>query len=160
MQKFLDDLLSIQWWFGVVLVGILIHLASAFLKPHIDSLLSSTSSWWTRHNDKRKKRFEESVANIRQNTLEETRALFGEMRNRMRSVHAMLAGVMSFLFGLTVQVVPEFNAMSLLARRAFPLVFFLLGTMLFGLSQLSYARAIEIKETIFAARKKNGNVAA
>jgi predicted histidine transporter YuiF (NhaC family) len=43
MTKLLSDLASLYWWVSVVLVGLLINLASAYLKPRLDSWLSQRS---------------------------------------------------------------------------------------------------------------------
>src|ERR1041385_3530437 len=46
MRDFIGNLGSLSWWFSVVLVGILINLAAAYLKPRIDLSWSDFYSRW------------------------------------------------------------------------------------------------------------------
>jgi hypothetical protein len=41
-----NEMLTLYWWFSVVIVGILVNLASGYLKAPIDKILSSWSSRW------------------------------------------------------------------------------------------------------------------
>ncbi len=44
MKEFLDSLGSISWWLSVVVVGVLVHLVSTYLKSRLDSSLSRRSA--------------------------------------------------------------------------------------------------------------------
>lgn len=44
MVELLDDMLSARWWIGVVVVGFVINLSSAYVKPWLDAKLSRYSS--------------------------------------------------------------------------------------------------------------------
>lgn len=46
MEEFIKSLSSPSWWIGVVIVGIVINIASAYLKNPIDKVLIHTSSSW------------------------------------------------------------------------------------------------------------------
>ncbi len=46
MTEFVHDVTSFHWWLGVVLVGVLINLASDYLKPRADGILGSLSTWY------------------------------------------------------------------------------------------------------------------
>jgi hypothetical protein len=48
------DLSSPYWWVSVVIVGILINLASAYLKPKLDTRLSRASTWWRTRSEAQK----------------------------------------------------------------------------------------------------------
>lgn len=39
MQDFLKDIQTISWWLEVIMIGLLVNLASDYLKPLLDSLL-------------------------------------------------------------------------------------------------------------------------
>ena len=53
MEKFLLDVLSIYWWASVVIVGLLINLASAYIKAPLDRRIGSASHWWRRRSERR-----------------------------------------------------------------------------------------------------------
>lgn len=51
MQQFLADVQSPSWWAGVVIVGIVINVVSAYLKAPIDAALARHSSWWRNRSE-------------------------------------------------------------------------------------------------------------
>jgi hypothetical protein len=52
MKDILESLSSPVWWFTTVVFGLLINVASSYLKRPIDGLFSGTSRWWRRRSDK------------------------------------------------------------------------------------------------------------
>ncbi len=64
MEDFLQNLSSPSWWFGVALVGFLINLASAYLKPVVDNIASRVSSSRKRAIEKERQLFEDRVCQL------------------------------------------------------------------------------------------------
>lgn len=56
MDEFTKLLVSPLWWLSVVVVGILINLASAYLKPRLDETFSRSSLWWRNRSEEAKRR--------------------------------------------------------------------------------------------------------
>jgi hypothetical protein len=57
MEEMFKAITSPAWWVGVVIVGILINLAAAYLKPRIDEAAASVSlRWATRTEEQRRQR--------------------------------------------------------------------------------------------------------
>ncbi|WP_217511846.1 hypothetical protein [Vibrio metschnikovii] len=58
-SSFFSNLGSLDWWIGVVVVGLIINVFSAYLKPALDSFLSKLSYKWAsrskRNAEERKK---------------------------------------------------------------------------------------------------------
>jgi len=49
------------WWVSAVVVGIIINLASDYLKPYIDKILATVSSRWKARVERKSVEFEELV---------------------------------------------------------------------------------------------------
>jgi hypothetical protein len=49
MQKFITEIATWYWWLSVVLVGLVINLVSAYLKPWIDG-------WWSNRSERARAR--------------------------------------------------------------------------------------------------------
>ena len=60
MQEFLDNITSISWWFGVVVVGIFTSLISFSLAPKIEVWLSHISRRSREKSEKKKTRLGDS----------------------------------------------------------------------------------------------------
>jgi hypothetical protein len=57
MQEVLDTLRSPLWWFSVIVAGLLVNLAAAYLKAPIDNLVA-------RYSEMRRKRLAEATASF------------------------------------------------------------------------------------------------
>jgi hypothetical protein len=82
LSKFLADLGTVHWWLSVVIVGIAVNLASAYMKPPVDGLLGKISA---RRREKYKLAFEEfqdEVCRLEENADLRVMAGFREMRLR------------------------------------------------------------------------------
>lgn len=64
MSRLFSELSSLYWWVSVVLVGLLINLASAYLKPRLDSWLSERSRRASARRAKRSAAFEAAVEKL------------------------------------------------------------------------------------------------
>ncbi|EGR0027702.1 MULTISPECIES: hypothetical protein [Vibrio harveyi group] len=72
-NSFFTNLSSLDWWIGVVVVGLVINILSAYLKPALDSFLSNLSYKWVSRNkrsaDQRKKWIKELQDNEHEQVL-------------------------------------------------------------------------------------------
>jgi hypothetical protein len=56
MTELINNLSSVSWWIGVVIVGVLINLVSAYIKSPIDKLGSKLSSAWRNRSERSTRR--------------------------------------------------------------------------------------------------------
>lgn len=61
MQRLLSDFSSWYWWVSVVVVGLLVNLASAYIKPVIDNRLATRSQALQERKSRRVAAFKEDV---------------------------------------------------------------------------------------------------
>ena len=88
------------WWISVVVAGLLVNLASAYLKPRVDGALLRSSSWWRSKSQARIARRAQRIQAIRQraNYAREYAEFFG------RKGDAILRLIIAVLFGTFVPV--------------------------------------------------------
>jgi hypothetical protein len=98
MSELLKDLTSFHWWMGVVIVGIVINLASDYLKPRADKLLSSMSTWYGTRTESLSRASQERMYKYIHNSKFEFELEHMEIRKRLSSIQ----GTTSFLilFGM------------------------------------------------------------
>jgi hypothetical protein len=61
MPDLLASVTSVSWWFSVVVVGILVNLVSAYMKPTLDQVRGRASKRWRDSNAAAKAKFEAHV---------------------------------------------------------------------------------------------------
>jgi hypothetical protein len=93
-----QELTSPSWWGTVVVAGILINLAAAFLLRGLDRRLARVSARWRASSAARQAARDAVVDRIRSDQRYELLATTHELRNRMRSIFLLLLG----LFFVTV----------------------------------------------------------
>ena len=62
MDEFLKNLASVGWWLGVVFVGIVLNVFSAYLKSPIDALLSRLFATWSKRSQSAREKHLTAVA--------------------------------------------------------------------------------------------------
>ena len=102
IAKVLSDLSSWYWWFSVVLVGLLINLASSYLKPQIDAVYGKFTATKREKNEQDRRNFE-----LRVEALVATPSLialegFDELRERLVGLFALAGGFAFAWAGLSV----------------------------------------------------------
>lgn len=106
MDKFVETLKSPVWWIGVVLVGILINIASAYLKPRLDKLLARVSRSIQERNEKSSNRRKALVNLLIADPHKQTILANHELRCRIRShgfhFHGLLLAGIGALFHFVV----------------------------------------------------------
>jgi hypothetical protein len=83
-EKLLENLQSVEWWAGVVIVGILINLVSAYIKPLLDKLPAWSSFWIRRHGEKQVARYETLLNRLRESPHYQVLAAIDEMYFRFK----------------------------------------------------------------------------
>lgn len=90
MEEFINSLSSPSWWMGVVIVGVIINVASAYLKKPIDLLLSKVSSSWRARQTAAVEKRNALVESLRNDSNLLLLYSMSENRYRIRSVGFLL----------------------------------------------------------------------
>jgi hypothetical protein len=96
MKDFFSSLSSPSWWVGVVIVGILINLISAYLKPRLDRWLSGSSKWWATRTEEQRRSRQARIQKLRESQHEQTMAGLAALRSALQAV------LLSVMTGLLV----------------------------------------------------------
>jgi hypothetical protein len=100
MKVFLENFQSIQWWISVVLVGIVINLAAAYLKPGLDVLIGRISVRWVARTEKlasaRRLRIQKLKNDINEQQFAATEAVYLSVRALIYYVASVIILGMSF----------------------------------------------------------------
>lgn len=164
MDEFAKTVASPYWWLSIVLVGILINLVSAYIKPVLDRAMSRVSLAWRTRNDQRRAEYER-----------ELNALVGNVELQRKYEHLELRRVLDALFGLTFALLLLlFKAVSLavpalsIARdlgisvETSNIIFYGLSAVIIFLSFTGYLRATFLEDIVGAARavesRRNGGL--
>ncbi len=127
MEKFLQDILSGYWWVSVVVVGVLINLASAYLKPFLEGRLARISGYWRTKREAEVELFNRQVSLLKGSA--DLRSVYAlrENRYRLQSITFLVFSVLSFLLILLggIWVIPIIGKYSLTAGGISGLISFL-----------------------------------
>jgi hypothetical protein len=93
MQTLSQNLISIEWWLGVVIVGILLNILSAYLKPLIDRAFAKVSSSWDVRTKRKLQERVTLVQHLRNNPQEQLHLVAEEMRCRLRAIFDLVAAI-------------------------------------------------------------------
>lgn len=101
MTDFFNNITSISWWIGVVVVGILVNIAGMYLKSPIDRCLSSISTKYQTRSKAKKAERELKIRNLVGNKHEQI--LFASRIN-----FTSLKGVACYLFAIFFTIMNTF----------------------------------------------------
>lgn len=93
---------SVEWWTGVVVVGVGVHLLAAYLKPRLDRVGGWLSRSWAARNEKRTRARLARIDLLKRDDGARLAASFGEIRYRVRSVQFLLLSVLFIGIGTLV----------------------------------------------------------
>jgi hypothetical protein len=116
MEDLLKQLSSLSWWIGVVVVGVIVSLVAAYLKPRIDSIIASVSDRSRKKNERREEQRQAQIAFLRGGRHEQLMFALGINHRRLRALSFILVGV---LVMLTALALPEFIRLARLVAMAF-----------------------------------------
>src|SRR5712692_2460018 len=97
MEELARNLGSPSWWVGVVVVGILLNVISAYLKPPIDKALSTVSRSWRIRSVALRARRAKLIEELRANRHLQLLFLAAEARHRSRGVVFLLLSLICVL---------------------------------------------------------------
>jgi len=97
MEKFLQDILSGYWWISVVVVGVLINLASAYLKPFLEDRLARVSGYWRNKREAEIQLFNRQVSLLKANADLRSVYVLRENRYQLQSITSLIFSLLSFL---------------------------------------------------------------
>jgi hypothetical protein len=103
MDELIKNVTSIAWWIGVVLVGIVLNLVSAYLQPRLDRFLSFVSSTWRLRSEKKREQWQRRLAEVRQSPDEQLFVLAEEMRCRLRAMFYFAVALLLLVFSFWIQ---------------------------------------------------------
>lgn len=109
MDELTKNLSSPYWWIGVVVVGILINLASAYLKPALDRWLSRMSVWWRNQSAKRKARYEKEIEALMGSAELQRNYEHAELKCSLQALFGIGFAILLLLFKVIALVVPELS---------------------------------------------------
>ncbi|MGY0635269.1 hypothetical protein [Luteimonas sp. A478] len=98
MGDLLNELANPVWWLSVVVAGILVNLASSYLKSRLDKSVSATAGWWRRRSERRRKLWQDYVKHLAASVEARIQARHMEIRLRLQAI-------MSFLFAVAFSVI-------------------------------------------------------
>jgi hypothetical protein len=146
MDTLLESLKSPQWWLSVVLVGIVINLASAFLKQRLDGWMKRVSGWYRGLASKKEAERTKRVAILAADEGALLHRYFVDLRERMRSMHLLMLGL--FLM-LIADWIPGANSVN---RGHFQAVVFAISALSLFASFSKFRAANELASEIRDAR--------
>jgi hypothetical protein len=150
MQDFVTNLKSTSWWIGVVVVGILINIVSAYFKGRLDSTFSRFSSGWKQRSAARTETRNQKVAYLIANPSEQVFLGMQELRVRAQSIYSSVLAVVSIVTGF-------FALSEIRLGQVFAVILLTLGLILFLIS-LSFDReATTLSSLLNEARKSKYN---
>lgn len=154
MQNLLDNFTSIQWWVGVVIVGIAINLFSIFLKNKFDKYLSEISNFWRQISEARKKQFELDVNKLKDDPQELIMISFFELKSLNNAIHSLLMSIILFMFGFFgIYLVSQEMIVPTFLLKTVTSLCYLSASLTILSSFLQYKRTRYIRDIINAARE-------
>ena len=104
MDEFSKSISSLSWWLGVVVVGILLNIISAYLKSPLDRLFSGVSGWWRTRSDVERSKRAAAIAKLSGNFEEQIVLAHTETRHRLRGTLFALVTVFMLVLYLSVKL--------------------------------------------------------
>lgn len=104
MDEFAKSLTSINWWLGVVLVGILLNVLSSYLKPVVDNLFSKVSFWWRNRSEDARDARARIVAELRSDRHKQILMLAVENRRRLQSIGYLIYSLIFLVLYLSIKI--------------------------------------------------------
>ena len=122
---------SLSWWVGVVVVGLLVNVIAAYLKPTLDFILSRVSTRWALRSEKLTAERAARIALIRVNNTEKVLSALREIRHSILALIIFGQGLFFVLMGQTVlsRVMHSGTPVIIFGISVYKTVFHIVGTM-------------------------------
>ena len=109
LSKLIADFSSLHWWVTVVVVGLLINLAAAYLKPYLDVWYATVSTKRKFKNDQERAAFEWKVEALASDPMLLVLECLQEQRYRLQTVVAFVVAFGAIGLGLYVGNLPTYH---------------------------------------------------
>jgi hypothetical protein len=106
IKAFFANIGSLSWWLSVVVVGVLINLASAYIKSRLDATLSKTSAKWRARSEAQKVRKQRQLEKLRGNPTEQILMSHMALRDEILSLAFLVIAVMSLVIEINLRTTP------------------------------------------------------
>jgi hypothetical protein len=143
MEPFFDQLTSPGWWISVVVVGILINLAAAYLKPVVDSVLGRLSKQRAARLAEQRDNQALWVKYLFRNPHGQTQALLGTVLDRVHGIQVCVLGTFCLLFASVSRAIPYLSSSIWL-----PITLAFVGAFLLALGQVYYMKPARILKAL------------
>jgi hypothetical protein len=162
MDDFVKAASTSSWWIGVVVVGIVLNLISAYAKSPLDWLLNAMSSSWRARTDKARQAHEERVAKLAGNTSLQLFTLAEESRWRFRMIALLLLSVLGLSAAQGIHLeqspdFPDFLRVPSVPRMAGVIGGILVAYIAMALSFRCQFRATECMRAVADAKRRDGS---
>ena len=112
MNKLINDISSAYWWVGVVVVGILINIASSYIRKIMESKLSIISVYWRGKQNEKAEKIAQQIEILRSNNELKIIYALRESRYRIRSVSYLVFAAQFFVAAIWLS--NHFNIVSII----------------------------------------------
>ena len=150
MREFLNNLSSLSWWLGVVVVGVVINILSPYISKGLEKVLIKTSARYRKRIAERSEKRRKRITELKANQHKQIMLAFGEQRLRIRSLENFFGGVIWFIFsgisavlGLSVE-----NSGAKLLLFVVSAVILLYGLSLFILAAKDSRKVIDVRNIL------------
>lgn len=96
MRTLVENLTSLSWWVTVVIVGLLVNIAAAYVKPRLDRFLGNISGSRRARNDAKMAERGRMVTRLRSSHHEQVLTFLTELRWMSRAIIFLLLGLAIF----------------------------------------------------------------
>ena len=150
MEEFAKNLSSLSWWLGVVAVGLVLNVASAYLKTPLDNALSAISTRWNSRSRRLREAREARINQVVESDRHLQLLIADELRDRLRAVHTTLLAVFLILFYVFVRIrVPSAEALSTDVFLSVALkAFYWVSLLMLFLSMQAFTRAMSSRSIL------------
>jgi hypothetical protein len=132
MENIFNDITSPSWWIGVVIVGIIINIISAYLKPNLDKILSNTSSRWKNIIESRRSKRILLIEGLKNDFYNQAFLALIEIRYRFTLLLYLIIGIAFLIISVFM--------LFMLPTTKIPIIFCLIGFMICILISLEIFR--------------------
>ncbi|EIO4603187.1 hypothetical protein LQM14_002440 [Vibrio parahaemolyticus] len=97
-SSFVSNLSSLDWWIGVFIVGLVINIFSAYLKPALDSFLSKLSYKWVSRSKRNAEQRKKWIKELQDNEHEQVLCYLEFINQKMWTImYLMIAFVFTWM---------------------------------------------------------------
>ncbi|WP_414555787.1 hypothetical protein [Stenotrophomonas forensis] len=126
MDDVIVELSKPAWWVSVVVFGVLVNIASSYLKKTLDGSFSRTSAWWRDRSIKRKIAWQQRVLEIKLSDKVRLTVERQEMRCRLQAIQlAVMSAIMMLMPIYVGSLGSPFGKVVEVAALGFALLIFL-----------------------------------